>query len=111
MIIDECKYTCDSHLVNSTELKEKYTYIHLGQCGEYDHCTHLVYYGIRIWYFSPSNASLWFLLLKQYRKGPKTKWLWLMGFESKTADPADLGCTFISPPIQDMSMSPRSQDL
>ena len=77
----------------------------LGECGEYDHCTHLVYYGIRIWYFSPSNASLWFLLLKQYRKGPKTKWLWLMGFESKTADPADLGCTFISPPIQDMSMS------
>ena len=28
MIIDECRYTCDSHLVNNTELKEKYTYIH-----------------------------------------------------------------------------------
>ena len=28
MIIDECKYTCDSHFVNSTELKEKYTYKH-----------------------------------------------------------------------------------
>ena len=26
MIIDECKYMCDSHLVNNTELKEKYTY-------------------------------------------------------------------------------------
>ena len=28
MIIDECKYMRDSHFVNSTELKEKYTYIH-----------------------------------------------------------------------------------
>ena len=28
MIIDECKYTCDSHLVNSAELKGKYTYVH-----------------------------------------------------------------------------------
>ena len=25
---DECKYTCDSHRVNSTEFKEKYIYIH-----------------------------------------------------------------------------------
>ena len=30
MIIDECKYMRDSHFVNSTELKEKYTYIHIG---------------------------------------------------------------------------------
>ena len=28
MIIDECKYMRDSQFVNSTELKEKYTYIH-----------------------------------------------------------------------------------
>ena len=29
MIINECIYTSDSHLVNSTELNEKYTYIPL----------------------------------------------------------------------------------
>ena len=32
MIIDECKYMRDSHFVNSTELKEKYTYIHTTAC-------------------------------------------------------------------------------
>ena len=29
MIIDECKYTSDSHIVDSTKLKEKYTYTHV----------------------------------------------------------------------------------
>ena len=32
MIIDECKYTCDSHFVNSTELKEKYIYNTICKC-------------------------------------------------------------------------------
>ena len=32
MIINECRYTRDSHLVNSTELKEKkHTYIKQGK--------------------------------------------------------------------------------